>query len=386
MHIVTYASADAINRRPDLLDLLLEEYGLQGVIIRDADTKAFEHVRKRGLMALWLAPGLWGNIEAEDGEPTIFPHIEEWDCSAFPAYEQRFPMVCANSPGLAARIGTAYARTTQSLGASGVFATHLRYHHPADLNHLWGCICKECTVRAVEQDVAVGDIPRFLNGLMKALHKLPVDTWHIVEPIPGIHPLIGWWCALTDTDFPMRWFGWKNSTIAHYVAELHTVYTATTCGGIFAHNCFEPILADLVGNRDRTQEDSAWYAPLLGYWSHHVRASVRNLAGWHMALAGQTDLAAVERALATLLGLDAALTDSATGIRRQIRLGAENAASLRRPYYPVLNGTVKNQYGGRAKQFTLQEGLRLARSAGATGVITQGISQLLGNPALDFWY
>lgn len=386
MQLYAYAPADAINRRPDLLDVLQREHDLQGIILRDGDPAAFEHVRRRGLVALWLAPGLWGHHAPASGTRAMFPRVSEWDQETFPAYESQFPMACTNTPGLSARNGVGYAIRARDLGASGVFGTHQRYHHPANLEHLWGCGCVHCQKKAQTQGIDLDEVPRFLGQLATALARLPVDAWTAVPLTPGQHPLIGWWCALTDSNFPARWFAWKNATIEQYLAELTAAYTVNAPGLSFATNGFEPLLADLVGNHISALTGSAWYAPLLGYWPHHVRASLRNLAAWHAALAGAGKPSQAEQELAELLDLRAALDNPAVGIRRQIRQGAENAAAAGRPYYPVLNGTVANQYGGRAEQFSLREGMELAREAGAAGVILQGISQLLDDPELDFWF
>lgn len=384
--IILYAPSAAITARPDLLDRVAERYDLRSVIIRSPDRTAFELVRERDLDALWLAPGLWGDGQQPATNRAVFPSVPGWDASLHPAYERQFPMQCPNSPGFAGELGAYYAQTANALGATGVFATHQRYHHPANLEHLWGCICPNCWVTAAQTGLDVGEISNFWRALAHKLAKLPAEQWAQVPVMASTNPLIDWWAALTDMDFPLRWFAWKNTSIESHMLRVRAAFEAGAPKLTFAANCFEPLLAPLVGNAPTTQRSSIWYAPLLGYWSHHVHGSLENLAAWHLILSSQGTRDSILQALATLLGVGAALNDAAHGIRQELYLGAAQAAQLGMEYYPVLNGTIANQYGGTASQFSLAEGLDLAERLGAAGVIVQGISQLLDDALLDFWY
>jgi hypothetical protein len=384
MKLYVYAPAQAIVDHPDLLSRLNERYDLGGVIIRSAEPKAFEVVLQHGLQALWLAPGLWGHVRFERTQQAEFAAVPAWDKEQYPAYERQFPMYCPNTPGLAEENGRLYAETAQALRATGIFGTHLRYHHPADIEHLWGCVCAHCRASA---DIDFDLIPQFWADLRRALQKLPVEQWASIRTdYAGEHPLIEWWAAVTQREFPRQWFNWKDHCIGSYLARLRASFETHWSGHVFATNCFEPLLGPLVGNSPDTQPSSDWYAPLLGYWTHHVHESLNNMAAWHQGLAGKATHKDVFGAIAGLVGLDQALENAAIGIEQQLRMGAANAAQIGRDYYPVLNGTITNQYGGTADQFALSSGVELASELGASGIIAQGISQLLDDPTLDFWY
>jgi hypothetical protein len=383
MRVYVYAPAQAIIDHPDLLSRLRERYDLRGVIIRSAEPQAFDIARQRDLEAFWLAPGLWGHIHFDRARQAEFMAVPEWDQSQYPAYEHQFPMHCPNTPGLAEENGRSYAETVKTLGATGIFGTHLRYHHPADIEHLWGCVCPHCRASA---DIDFGRIPPFWADLTRALQKIPVEQWaSIGAGDAGEHPLIAWWAAVTELDFPLQWFAWKDRCIGNYLTRLRMSFEAQLSDRVFATNCFEPLLGPLVGNSPGTQQSSDWYAPLLGYWTHHVHESLNNIAAWHRGLVGNATHRNVLEAVARLVGLDQTLENAATGIEQQLRVGAAHAAQIGRDYYPILNGTNANQYGGTADQFALSRGIELAGELGASSIIAQGISQLLDDPTLDFW-
>lgn len=378
--VYVYAPAEAIIARPDLLDSVASKYDFRGVIIRNASQDATQIVQQHGLKAFWLGPGLWGHTPLALADPARFADVPAWDAETYPAYECQFLMGCAHTPGLAAATAAAYAELVRKLGADGVFGTHIRYHHPANIEHLWGCVCVHCRTKAAADRIDFDEIPRFLSRLATVLQQLPLDQWAQISPAEGAHPLVGWWAAVTETDFPLRWFSWKNTTIQRYIHELATGFQQAMPGLFFATNTFEPFLGALVGNAAETQMVSAWYAPLLGYWPHHVEQSLNNLAVWHAALSGQ---AVQADHLAAIMQID---SDVQEAMRQQIRTGAALASRIDRDYYPVFNGAAANPYGGTAEQFPLGQALELAEKAGAKGVIIQGISQLLDDASLDFWY
>lgn len=383
MKLYVYASAEAVIARPELLSRLSARYNLRGVIIRSAEVKAFEIVLQQGLEALWLAPGLWGHVAFEDSHKAVFLPAPDWDSARYPAYERQFPMHCPTRPGLAEKHGRHYADTVNRLGATGVFGTHLRYHHPANIEHLWGCACEHCRAHA---PVDIDLLPQFWSALRATLQNVPALRWDSLAPAIDEHPLVAWWAAVAAMDFPIQWFEWKNESIGEYLARLRTSFEEHASNNVFATNCFEPLLGPLVGQKPDTQRTSDWYAPLLGYWPHHVHESINNLAAWHRQLVGGEDLEAVRQAITRLVGLDSSLSNTLISIEQQLRLGAANAARIKREYYPVLNGTIAHKYGGTADQFPLSRGIELASELGASGIITQGISQLLDDPTLDFWF
>ena len=383
MKLYVYAPAQAVIERPDLLARLLARYDLCGVILRSAEREAFDIVRRHDLDAFWLAPGLWGHIEFEERKQAAFGVVPGWNLAQYPAYESQFPMHCPNTPDLAEENGFRYAETAKKLEATGVFGTHVRYHHPADIEHLWGCMCDRCRASApLDLDV----MAQFLSVLKQALETLPVEQWRSVHCPSEGHPLVAWWAAVTQMDFPLRWFEWKNRSIGDYLVRLRNAFENELPGQFFATNCFEPFLGPLVGNSPDTQRSSNWYAPLMGYWTHHVYDSLRNIAAWQCKLAGHAKPSDAFQAIARLVGGAQPLEDAAAAIEVQLRMGAENAAHSGRDYYPILNGTIANQYGGTANQFALSRGIELAGELGASGIIAQGISQLLDDSTLDFWY
>ena len=378
--MVVYAPPRAVRSHPDLLDRLRSEHEVRAVILRRPDLAAFGEVRRRGLEAWWLAPGLWGEVEPARERRAEFPEVPGWTEDPLEAFEARWPMFCPTDPDLSQDVASSYARIAKELGATGIYCTHLRYHHPADVPHLWGCICPRCRSGMAKYGLSVEEMANFWKRLSGALRRRPIGSWGGAEHknVDG-HPLVGWWASLAESDFPLRWFAWKNATLRNLFSELAEALSTELPDTFVASNGFEPLWADLVGHAGTTLESSAWYSPLLGYWPTHVRQSAFNLAVWHARLGGEQGAEDALSALARVVGLEATFDQPDIGVAKELELGSEIATNLGLPYWPVLNGTSETVV-------SLHHCTRLAREAGAEGIILQGISQLLKDRTLDFWH
>ena len=378
--MVVYAPPSAVRSRPDLLDRLQSEHEVRAVILRSPDAAAFDEVRQRGLEAWWLAPGLWGEVEPARERQAEFPEVPGWAGNPLEAFEARWPMFCPTDPDLPQDLASSYARRARELGATGIYCTHLRYHHPADVQHLWGCICPRCRSGMVKFGLSVEEIADFWKRLSEGLRRRSVGSWDGEErKSRNGHPLVRRWASLAESDFPLRWFAWKNATLENLFSKLVEALRRELPDTFVASNSFEPFWANLVGHAGATLESSAWYSPLLGYWPTHVRQSAFNLAVWQARLGGEQSAEEVLSALARVLGLGATFDETDNGVAKELRLSSEIAANLGLPYWPVLNGT-------SGAGVSLRRCTRLAREAGAQGVVLQGISQLLQDRTLDFWY
>jgi hypothetical protein len=381
MELAVYAPPDVLITNLGALDRIRSEHPLRAVILRSPEAEAFAAVRQRDLEAWWLAPGLWGNVKPPRERQAKFPEVPGWTGTVPEAFESQWRMFCPTDPELPAELGAAYARTAMELDATGIYCTHLRYHHPADVAQLWGCACPRCR-SGVEQQCGISfeDIQDFWQRLSGALRKVPVGSWAEAGRLRSdAHPLAGWWASLTDSGVPLRWFEWKNATLQELLSTLAKTFRSEFPDGFFASNGFEPLWAPLVGHAPTTLEASAWYSPLLGYWSTHVRQSALNLAEWHARLADERDIGPVLAALEGVCDTDGALRDAERCVALELGLGSDVAADIQLPYWPVLNGT------SEATPF-LGQSMDLARKVGARGVVLQGISQLLEDQSLDSWY
>lgn len=381
MELVVYAPPEVLISHLDVLDHLRSEHPLRAVILRGPEIEAFEAVRQRGLEAWWLAPGLWGNVKPPRELQAEFPEVPAWTEDLPEAFESRWSMFCPTVPELPTKLASDYARMAAEMGATGIYCTHMRYHHPADVAQLWGCVCSRCRSGMKRHDISIGVLTDFLRRLAEALRSMPVRSWaQAGSPLTGTHPLIGWWASLTESDVPLRWFTWKNETLQRLLSGLAKAFRAASPGLFFASNSFEPIWAPLVGHGANTLEPSAWYSPLLGYWPTHVRQSALNLAEWHARLGSvQEGTDAVLAALENVLDADGALSEAGRGVAQELRLGSAVAAEMKLPYWPVLDGTSE-------AVVPLSQAMNTARETGATGVVLQGISQLLEDRTLDPWH
>lgn len=382
MDLAVYAPPEALLANLSVLDRLRSEHPLKAVILRSPEAEAFAAVRRCGLEAWWLAPGLWGNVEPTRERRALFPEVLGWTGTVPQAFESQWPMFCPTDPELLTKLGASYARTALELEATGIYCTHLRYHHPADVAQLWGCVCDRCRYSVEQQEgISVEDVLDFLHKLAAVLRSTPVHRWgeEFRFHRENLHPLIGWWAYLTDSDVPLRWFRWKNATLQNLLTALRRAFCSDFSGGFFASNSFEPLWAPLVGHAPATLEASSWYSPLLGYWPTHVRQSGFNLAEWHARLAGERDIVAVVAALESVCDMREALSDTQRCIDLELRLGSAVASSLRLPFWPVMNGT-------SAATPSLGWSMEQAQKVGARGVVLQGVSQLLDDGSLDPWY
>lgn len=380
MKLVIYAQSDVVTAQPEVLARLQAWHDLRAVILRTAEPAAFSLVSHRGLDALWLAPGLWGAVTPDIRHNAEFPKVRQWSHQPLPAFESEWQMYCPTNHDLAAELAIGYAATAMAMGASGIYCTHLRFHHPADVAQLWGCICSRCQTTMVGFGLTIEDLEKFWTRLSNRLHALPVDSWPGVDRTVGVHGLLNWWASLTDSDFPLRWFDWKNATLRRFVSALFDAFREAAPGMFFASNTFEPLLAPLVGHAATTTEMSEWYSPLFGYWPTHVRQSGLNLATWHARLAKTQDVDSVVIALEAVLSAPGVLRDAGACITWEFQAGADIAARLRRPYWPVLNGTI-------GVDISLPTSLDMAERNHASGVVLQGISQLFGGDrSLDAWF
>lgn len=379
MKLVIYAESDVVTAQPEVLVRLQAGHDLRAVILRAAEPAAFSLVSHHGLDALWLAPGLWGAVTPDRRHTAEFPEVNQWSHQPLPAFESQWPMYCPTNHDLAAELAIGYAVTATQMGASGIYCTHLRFHHPADVAQLWGCLCSRCQTTMVRFGLTIEELETFWTRLAHRLHALPVVSWPGVDRTAGAHGLLNWWASLTDSDFPQRWFEWKNATLRRFFSTLADAFREAAPGMSFASNTFEPLLAPLVGHATTTTEMSEWYSPLLGYWPTHVRQSGLNLATWHARLAKTQDVDAAVVALEAVLSAPGVLRDEGACITSELQTGADIAAHLHRPYWPVLNGT--NGAG-----ISLHTALDMAEQNNASGVVLQGISQLFGGDrTLDAW-
>lgn len=381
MDLAVYAPPEALIARLHVLDQLRSEHSLRAVILRSSEPAAFAAVRERELEVWWLAPGLWGEVEPPRERRAVFPVVPGWSEDPPEAFEAQWPaMFCPTDPDLLLELASTYAQTANELEATGVYCTHMRYHHPADVMQLWGCVCSRCRSEMKRYGVSVQEVEHFWLRLADALRSMPVKSWAtIAQPRTDVHPVVAWWASLTDSDVPVRWFAWKNATLQRLLATLARAFRTTLPHKFFVSNSFEPYWATLVGHTPETLESSDWYSPLLGYWPNHVHQSALNLAVWHARLGNEKDVELVLAALESILNGKEILHKHNDAVFRELQMGSKIATDVNLPYWPVLNGTSKNTV-------PLGQSMELAREVGASGVVLQGISQMLGDSRLDSWY
>ena len=380
MKLAVYSPAIELVRQTEALDLLLSSHDVHSVIIRSANPHAFELAKSKGLEAWWLAPGLWGNVDVGKGQAAVFPDVPGWKKDNALYYEGQWPMLCPTDPALPGMLADHYAATSRLLGADGIYGTHLRFHHPADISHLWGCVCTRCQEQMKRYGLSLEELQLFWMRLRQGLQSIPVESW--ATPAPGqtaYHRLVAWWASVADMDFPLRWFKWKNEVLGLFLKRLKEAYQATGLNHPWITNSFEPILAPLAGHHPDALHYSDWYSPLLGYWPTHLWQSVLNIALWHSRLIHSAEFSPVLSAFEQILGHDGAVSHPMKTLREELMLGKEISNRLGLPYWPVLNGTSQSLV-------PISIAMKCAEEAGACGIVLQGISQLLGNQALDQWF
>jgi len=378
MEFAVYAPPDILLKRPDALDRL-QERSVRLVILRSADAVACSAVTERGMRAWWLAPGLWGRVEPQIGRQVQLPAVPEWTGREENAFEAQWKMYCPTDPRLPAQLAAEYVQVARAIGASGIHRTHFRYQHPANVTQLWGCVCPRCLAGMAEKGLDLQALGDFWARLARRLRCLPIGAWSIPAAADALHPLLGWWQALTGSDFPNRWFAWKNATLQRASAALSEAIRDAAPELTVASNGFEPFWAVLVGHSPAVLRFSSWYSPLLGYWSTHVRQSAVHLGLWHARLAQLDDVDSVLKVLEAIMESQPILSDPRACLEWELRRGAAIAVELGLPYWPVVNGTSD-------ALVPLGHAVAAAERVGASGVVLQGVSQLLCDPSLDVWY
>lgn len=377
MEIVVYAPGAAVRAHPDVLKRLSLAHQLRAVVLRNEDPAAAELIRKEGVDVWWLAPGLWGNVTPTPSQRAQFlntPHVR-----GLPAFESQWPGVyCPTNLDVHKGLVEQYIAVCARIGATGVYATHFRYHHPADIRQLWGCVCPRCVGYMQWLNLAPSDLNTFWEVLARRLEDQPVASWpEFTRETHPSHPLVSWWDAVTLTDIASRWFVWRGATIAG-VIEMYA-NGLRDAGLFFTANSFDPIWAPLVGHVPGAVGLSAWYTPLLGYWATHVQQSAANLSRWHARLGNVKDVDLVSDAIASIVNADASLVEAAAALHHSLERGRWIAATVDRPYWPVVAGT-------STAQPRVAQAFTWALECGAAGVVLQGVSQLLDDPTLDDWF
>jgi hypothetical protein len=379
MQTAIYAPAESIKRQPEVLSELKSRWGLCVVIVRGEDPAAFRIVRENGLEAWWLAPGLWGELDVPAGEEAVFVPIEGAD---IPAHERRWPMLCPARPGLGKRLGSEYATRARNCGADGVLCTHLRYHHPADIHGLWGCVCEAWCAGAMRE---WGLSPAHLK---EALSKLPhavrlgmaiTSSGKRSSGSPAaVHPLAAWWDDLVGGDTFARWFRWRCHTVARLLAQIESTFRGEL-ERPFAINAFEPFMAGAVGQDYSTLvEFSDVLSPLLSYHDIHFVQSLSNLASWLSTWAHAPN-GLTAQAIAHVIGVRCDLEDRKKVTLACLEKAASAARALQVRFWPTFRALSCPPAEVRAY-------FEAASALGAELIVFQGVDALLEHGTYPEWY